>query len=199
MDKRSTSQPGKPSPREDPKESATLSFLLSSVLSDLLARSRNNVPVVPWPLMRRTGTRLARSSSSLLTRPSHRYCVVVIIGCLIDLLGFRSPRLSCLRSPSVCSFRPPNLLLSASLRPLRIFTLLNVHFIISIIIYLSLVKRYEFLTQAFTIYEEEMVDSKVQFSAIILVIGTLQTLTCFSDEKYDFLIRLILFCFLGVR
>lgn len=44
---------------------------------------------------------------------------------------------------------------------------------------------YEFLTQAFTIYEEEISESKAQFNAIILIISTLQTLTCFSDENYD--------------
>lgn len=47
---------------------------------------------------------------------------------------------------------------------------------------------YEFLTQAFTIYEEEVSESKAQFNAIILIIGTLQTLTCFSDENYDTLV-----------
>jgi len=47
---------------------------------------------------------------------------------------------------------------------------------------------YEFLTQAFTIYEEEISESKAQFNAIVLIIGTLQTLTCFTDENYDTLV-----------
>lgn len=47
---------------------------------------------------------------------------------------------------------------------------------------------YEFLTRAFTIYEEEISESKAQFNAITLIIGTLQTLTCFSDENCDTLV-----------
>jgi vacuolar protein sorting-associated protein 35 len=47
---------------------------------------------------------------------------------------------------------------------------------------------YELVTQAFIIYEEDISDSKTQFNAITLFIGTLQTLTCFSDDNYDTLV-----------
>ncbi|KAL6064706.1 Vacuolar protein sorting-associated protein 35 [Balamuthia mandrillaris] len=44
---------------------------------------------------------------------------------------------------------------------------------------------YEFLTQVFEIYETDVADSKAQFRAINEIIGTLQTLRCFSEENYD--------------
>jgi len=47
---------------------------------------------------------------------------------------------------------------------------------------------YEFVTQAFIIYEEDISESKAQFNAITLFIGTLQTLTCFSGDNYDTLV-----------
>jgi len=47
---------------------------------------------------------------------------------------------------------------------------------------------YEFLTQAFLIYEEQISDSGAQFSALQLIIGTLQLLDAFSEENYDTLI-----------
>jgi len=47
---------------------------------------------------------------------------------------------------------------------------------------------YEFLTQAFLIYEEQISDSNAQFSALQLIIGTLQLLDSFSEENYDTLI-----------
>jgi len=47
---------------------------------------------------------------------------------------------------------------------------------------------YEFVTQAFIIYEEDISESKAQFNAISLFIGALQTLTCFSSENYDTLV-----------
>eukprot|EP01006_Ploeotia_vitrea_P035991 TRINITY_DN65957_c0_g1_i1.p1 TRINITY_DN65957_c0_g1~~TRINITY_DN65957_c0_g1_i1.p1 ORF type:complete len:795 (-),score=534.20 TRINITY_DN65957_c0_g1_i1:64-2295(-) len=47
---------------------------------------------------------------------------------------------------------------------------------------------YEFLSQAFVVYEEEISDSKAQFAAIVLIVATLQTLGCFSEDNYDTLI-----------
>jgi len=47
---------------------------------------------------------------------------------------------------------------------------------------------YEFLTQAFLIYEEQIADSQAQFNALQLIIGTLQLLDSFSEENYDTLI-----------
>jgi len=47
---------------------------------------------------------------------------------------------------------------------------------------------YEFITQAFVIYEEQVSDSQAQYNAISLIIGTLQTLQVFGEENYDILI-----------
>jgi vacuolar protein sorting-associated protein 35 len=47
---------------------------------------------------------------------------------------------------------------------------------------------YEFITQAFLIYEEHVADSTAQYNSILNIIGTLHTLTVFSDENYDTLI-----------
>jgi len=47
---------------------------------------------------------------------------------------------------------------------------------------------YEFLTQAFTIYEEEISESRQQFVTLNLFICTLQTLSCFSEDNYDTLV-----------
>lgn len=47
---------------------------------------------------------------------------------------------------------------------------------------------YEFITQAFIIYEGEFSDSLDQKRAITLITATLQTLACFSEENYDTLI-----------
>jgi len=47
---------------------------------------------------------------------------------------------------------------------------------------------YEFVTQAFVIYEEQISDSQSQFNAIALIIGTLQNIDIFGDENYDTLI-----------
>lgn len=44
---------------------------------------------------------------------------------------------------------------------------------------------YEFVTQAFVIYEENISDSKSQTAAISVIIGTLQNMRCFSAESYD--------------
>jgi len=48
---------------------------------------------------------------------------------------------------------------------------------------------YEFLTQVFEIYENDVVDSKLQLRAITEIIGTLQSLIgVFGEENYDTLI-----------
>ncbi|XP_042387089.1 vacuolar protein sorting-associated protein 35B-like [Zingiber officinale] len=44
---------------------------------------------------------------------------------------------------------------------------------------------YEFLTQAFILYEEEVADSKAQVTAIHLIIGTLQRMNVFGIENRD--------------
>ncbi|KAK9740029.1 hypothetical protein RND81_03G005700 [Saponaria officinalis] len=44
---------------------------------------------------------------------------------------------------------------------------------------------YEFFTQAFILYEEEIADSKAQFTAIHLIIGTLQRMSVFGVENRD--------------
>lgn len=44
---------------------------------------------------------------------------------------------------------------------------------------------YEFLTQAFVLYEEEIADSKAQVTAIHLIIGTLQRMHVFGVENRD--------------
>ncbi|XP_061363702.1 vacuolar protein sorting-associated protein 35B-like [Gastrolobium bilobum] len=44
---------------------------------------------------------------------------------------------------------------------------------------------YEFFTQAFVLYEEEIADSKAQVTAIHLIIGTLQRMNAFGVENRD--------------
>ncbi|XP_052486377.1 vacuolar protein sorting-associated protein 35B-like [Gossypium raimondii] len=44
---------------------------------------------------------------------------------------------------------------------------------------------YEFFTQAFLLYEEEIADSKAQVTAIHLIIGTLQRMNVFGVENRD--------------
>jgi len=44
---------------------------------------------------------------------------------------------------------------------------------------------YEFMSQAFSIYEEEISDSKAQLAAITLIIGTLEKIACFSEENHE--------------
>lgn len=43
---------------------------------------------------------------------------------------------------------------------------------------------YEFMSQAFTLYEEEISDSKAQLAAITLIIGTLERMRCFTEENH---------------
>lgn len=44
---------------------------------------------------------------------------------------------------------------------------------------------YEFLSQAFTLYEDEISDSKAQLAAITLIVGTLEQMSCFSEENAE--------------
>lgn len=47
---------------------------------------------------------------------------------------------------------------------------------------------YEFVTQAFLMYEENISDSKLQYSSLQFIIGALHQMRCFSDESYETLI-----------
>jgi vacuolar protein sorting-associated protein 35 len=47
---------------------------------------------------------------------------------------------------------------------------------------------YEFIAQAFLVYEEEVSESKAQFNAITYIIACLQTFKSFGQENYDTLI-----------
>ena len=40
-------------------------------------------------------------------------------------------------------------------------------------------------TQAFTLYEEEITDSRAQQSAIALIIGTFERLTCLGEDNHE--------------
>ncbi|CAH1280721.1 unnamed protein product [Diabrotica balteata] len=44
---------------------------------------------------------------------------------------------------------------------------------------------YEFMSQAFSLYEDEISDSKAQLAAITLIVGTLEQIRCFSEENSD--------------
>jgi vacuolar protein sorting-associated protein 35 len=46
---------------------------------------------------------------------------------------------------------------------------------------------YEFVTQGFVIFEDELAASKAQYAAILLIIGTLERLRCFTDDNRDVL------------
>jgi len=47
---------------------------------------------------------------------------------------------------------------------------------------------YEFMSQAFILYEDELTDSKVQLQALILMVGTLLSCKNFENDDYDSLI-----------
>lgn len=47
------------------------------------------------------------------------------------------------------------------------------------------VVAYEFLSQAFSIYEDEISDSKAQLAAITLIIATFEQMNCFSEENAE--------------
>ncbi|KAK5647170.1 hypothetical protein RI129_002062 [Pyrocoelia pectoralis] len=44
---------------------------------------------------------------------------------------------------------------------------------------------YEFLSQAFSLYEDEISDSKAQLAAITLIVGTLEQISCFGEENAE--------------
>ncbi|XP_073847876.1 vacuolar protein sorting 35 isoform X1 [Musca autumnalis] len=44
---------------------------------------------------------------------------------------------------------------------------------------------YEFMTQAFSLYEDEISDSKAQLAAITLIMSTLEQMKCFGEENAD--------------
>uniref|UniRef100_A0A336L8X8 Vacuolar protein sorting-associated protein 35 n=1 Tax=Culicoides sonorensis TaxID=179676 RepID=A0A336L8X8_CULSO len=44
---------------------------------------------------------------------------------------------------------------------------------------------YDFITQAFSLYEDEISDSKSQLAAITLIISTFEQMTCFSEENAE--------------
>jgi len=44
---------------------------------------------------------------------------------------------------------------------------------------------YEFMSQAFSLYEDEISDSKAQLAAMTLIIGTFQQMKCFSEENHN--------------
>ncbi|XP_040157671.1 vacuolar protein sorting-associated protein 35 isoform X1 [Anopheles arabiensis] len=44
---------------------------------------------------------------------------------------------------------------------------------------------YDFMTQAFSLYEDEISDSKSQFAAITLIISTVEQMTCFTEENAE--------------
>lgn len=46
--------------------------------------------------------------------------------------------------------------------------------------------RYKIIfLQAFSLYEDEISDSKAQLAAITLIIGTLEQMSCFGDENHE--------------
>jgi len=44
---------------------------------------------------------------------------------------------------------------------------------------------YEYMTQAFSLYEDEISDSKAQLAAITLIMSTFEQMTCFSEENAE--------------
>lgn len=49
----------------------------------------------------------------------------------------------------------------------------------------SVTVAYEFFSKAFSIYEEEIADSRAQLAAISLLIGTLERVKCFTEENHE--------------
>jgi vacuolar protein sorting-associated protein 35 len=43
---------------------------------------------------------------------------------------------------------------------------------------------YEFLSQALSLFEEEIPDSKAQMAALISIIGSLQKIHCLTEENF---------------
>jgi vacuolar protein sorting-associated protein 35 len=48
-----------------------------------------------------------------------------------------------------------------------------------------LLQSYPTLNQAFSLYEDEISDSKAQLAAIMLIIGTFEHTRCFSEENHE--------------
>lgn len=46
---------------------------------------------------------------------------------------------------------------------------------------------YEYVSHALVIYEEDLVESRAQFSAILLLIGTLEKIACLTEENFEML------------
>lgn len=46
-------------------------------------------------------------------------------------------------------------------------------------------ERVKLALQAFSLYEDEISDSKAQLAAITLIIGTLEQMSCFGDENHE--------------
>jgi len=44
---------------------------------------------------------------------------------------------------------------------------------------------YEFMTQAFSLYEDEISDSKAQLAAITLIMSTFEQMSCFGEENAE--------------
>ncbi|XP_063226754.1 vacuolar protein sorting-associated protein 35 isoform X2 [Bacillus rossius redtenbacheri] len=44
---------------------------------------------------------------------------------------------------------------------------------------------YEFMSQAFSLYEDEISDSKAQLAAITLIVATFEQMKCFSEENHE--------------
>uniref|UniRef100_T1ISA6 Vacuolar protein sorting-associated protein 35 n=1 Tax=Strigamia maritima TaxID=126957 RepID=T1ISA6_STRMM len=44
---------------------------------------------------------------------------------------------------------------------------------------------YEFMSQAFSLYEDDISDSKAQLAAITLIIATFEQMSCFSEENHE--------------
>lgn len=68
--------------------------------------------------------------------------------------------------------------------PLRLF-LQGAHVLDSIPCENQETVAYEYMSQAFSLYEDEISDSRAQLAAITLIIGTLEQMKCFSEENHD--------------
>jgi len=48
---------------------------------------------------------------------------------------------------------------------------------------------FEFLTQAFIVYDERLTDSQKQFQEVFMLVGCVTQITCLEDENYDVLVQ----------
>lgn len=55
----------------------------------------------------------------------------------------------------------------------------------SVCLSVSLSAHVSCLNQAFSLYEDEISDSKAQLAAITLIIGTLERMKCFGEENHE--------------